>query len=74
MSIKRLVIPLCAALALGVAACGSDDEGGGDSTSTVKQDEGSPAQTQAGHHRLQRSRRGPRVDGRDHRERPQAGR
>ena len=45
MSIKRLVIPLCAALALGVAACGSDDEGGGDSTSTIKQEKGSPAQS-----------------------------
>ena len=38
MSIKRLVIPLCAALALGLAACGSDDDGGGDGGSTVKQD------------------------------------
>ena len=45
MSIKRLVIPLCAALALGVAACGSDDEGGGDSTSTIKEEKGSPAQS-----------------------------
>jgi ribose transport system substrate-binding protein len=45
MSIKRLVIPLCVALALGVAACGSDDEGGGDSASTVKQEKGSPAQS-----------------------------
>jgi ribose transport system substrate-binding protein len=43
MSIKRLVIPLCAALALGVAACG--DDGGGDGGSTVQQDKGSPAQT-----------------------------
>jgi ribose transport system substrate-binding protein len=44
MSIKRLVIPLCVALALGVAACGSDD-GGGDSTSTIEQEKGSPAQS-----------------------------
>lgn len=43
MSIKRLVIPLCAALALGLAACGDDD--GGDGGTTVKQDDGSPAQT-----------------------------
>ena len=43
MSMKKLVVPLCAAVALGVAACGSDaDSGGGDST--VKQDEGTPAQ------------------------------
>ena len=38
MSIKRFVIPLCAALALGLAACG-DDDGGGDGGSTVKQDQ-----------------------------------
>ena len=45
MSIKRLVIPLCAALALGLAACGSDDDAGGDGGSTVKQDGGTPAQS-----------------------------
>jgi ribose transport system substrate-binding protein len=44
MSIKKLVVPLCAALALGLAACGSDDDaGGGDST--VKQKKGTPAQS-----------------------------
>jgi ribose transport system substrate-binding protein len=43
MSFKHLVIPLCIAVAVGVAACSSDDDsdsGGG----TVKQ-KGSPAQT-----------------------------
>jgi ribose transport system substrate-binding protein len=44
MSMKRFVVPLCAALALGLAACGSDggDDNGGN---TVNQDEGSPAQS-----------------------------
>jgi ribose transport system substrate-binding protein len=38
MSIKRLIVPLCAVLlALGVAACGGDDEGGGDSAQTTGQ-------------------------------------
>jgi ribose transport system substrate-binding protein len=44
MSIKKFVVPLCAALALGVAACGSDDDSGG-SDSTVKQKKGTPAQS-----------------------------
>ena len=56
MSIKRLVIPLCAASGFGVAACGSDDEGSGDSTSTVKTDEVA-GPDQARHHRLR-----PRAD------------
>ena len=62
MSIKRLVIPLLAALALGVAACG-DDDSGGDGGSTVKTDDGSPAQTKPVTIAF---RRGPRLDGRDH--------
>jgi ribose transport system substrate-binding protein len=41
MSMKRLVLFLCALLALGVAACGDDDDGGGESVLTEK---GSPAQ------------------------------
>ncbi len=41
MSIKRLIVPLCAVLlALGVAACGGDDEGGGDSAQTTGQTTG----------------------------------
>ena len=44
MSIKKFVVPLCAALALGLAACGSDDDTGG-ADSTVKQKKGSPAQS-----------------------------
>jgi ribose transport system substrate-binding protein len=44
MSMKRFVVPLCAALALGVAACGSDDGDGG-GNSTVKQKKGTPAQS-----------------------------
>ena len=44
MSMKRFVVPLCAALALGLAACGSDDDEGGN-TSTVEQKKGSPAQS-----------------------------
>jgi ribose transport system substrate-binding protein len=43
MSMKRFVVPLCAALALGLAACGSDDDDGG--TSTIEQKKGSPAQS-----------------------------
>jgi ribose transport system substrate-binding protein len=43
MSMKRFVVPLCAAVALGVAACGSDDGDGGGST--VKQKKGTPAQS-----------------------------
>jgi ribose transport system substrate-binding protein len=43
MSMKRFVVPLCAALALGLAACGSDDDDGG--TSTIEQKDGSPAQS-----------------------------
>lgn len=45
MSMKRFVVPLCAAFALGVAACGSDDDGGG-GDSTVKQEKGTPAQSE----------------------------
>ena len=45
MSIKHLVVPLCVALAVGVAACGEDDAGGGDDGSTVKQKKGTPAQS-----------------------------
>ncbi len=45
MSIKRLVVPLCAALALGLVACGSDDDSGGN-TSTVEQKKGTPAQSE----------------------------
>jgi ribose transport system substrate-binding protein len=41
MSMKRLVLFLCALLALGIAACGDDDDGGGESVLTEK---GSPAQ------------------------------
>jgi ribose transport system substrate-binding protein len=44
MSIKKFVVPLCAALALGFAACGSDDDSGG-TDSTVKQKKGTPAQS-----------------------------
>jgi len=44
MSIKHLVVPLCAALAVGVAACGQDS-GGGDGANTVTQQKGSPAQS-----------------------------
>jgi ribose transport system substrate-binding protein len=44
MSIKHLVVPLCVALAVGVAACG-EDAGGGDTNTTVKQKKGSPAQS-----------------------------
>jgi ribose transport system substrate-binding protein len=41
MSIKRLIVPLCAVLlVLGVAACGGDDEGGGDSAQTTGQTTG----------------------------------
>ena len=44
MLLKRLVIPLCAVLALGLAACGDDDSGDGGGN-IVKQDKGSPAQS-----------------------------
>jgi ribose transport system substrate-binding protein len=44
MSIKHLVVPLCVALAVGVAACGQDDGGGGDG-STINQKKGTPAQS-----------------------------
>ena len=44
MSIKHLVVPLCVALAVGVAACG-EDSGGGDGANTVTQKKGSPAQS-----------------------------
>ena len=44
MSIKHLVVPLCVALAVGVAACG-EDSGGGDGANTVKQKKGTPAQS-----------------------------
>jgi len=44
MSIKRLIVPLCAVLlALGVAACGGDDESGGTTAQTTAQGEGSAA-------------------------------
>jgi ribose transport system substrate-binding protein len=42
MSLKRFVLLLCALLALGVAACGDDDDGGGESVLTEQK--GSPAQ------------------------------
>ena len=44
MSIKHLVVPLCVALAVGVAACGEDEAGGGDG-STINQKKGTPAQS-----------------------------
>ncbi len=44
MSIKHLVVPLCIALAVGLAACGEDDSGGGEG-STIKQKKGTPAQS-----------------------------
>ena len=46
MSMKKFVVPLCAVLALAVAACGSSD-GDGSDTSTVKQKKGTPAQSKA---------------------------
>jgi len=42
MSMKRLVLCLCALLVLGVSACGGDDDGGGESVLT--EEKGSPAQ------------------------------
>jgi ribose transport system substrate-binding protein len=44
MSVKHLVVPLCVAVAVGVAACGQD-AGGGDGTNTVKQKKGTPAES-----------------------------
>jgi ribose transport system substrate-binding protein len=44
VSIKHLVVPLCIALAVGLAACGEDDSGGGEG-STIKQKKGTPAQS-----------------------------
>jgi ribose transport system substrate-binding protein len=41
MSMKRYVLPLCAALALGLAACGDDEESGGDGAAAAS------AETQA---------------------------
>jgi ribose transport system substrate-binding protein len=47
VSLKRIVIALCLALAMGVAACGgSDDEGGGDSA--ANQSEGTQASGKSG--------------------------
>jgi ribose transport system substrate-binding protein len=47
VSLKRIVIALCLALAMGVAACGSsDDEGGGDSA--ANQSEGTQAEGKSG--------------------------
>ncbi|HWT95494.1 MAG TPA: substrate-binding domain-containing protein [Solirubrobacteraceae bacterium] len=44
MSMKRVVLPLCAALALGLAACGDDEESGGDgAAAAAAETQASPA-------------------------------